>query len=344
MELPEVSALRERLARAQADAVSCLAAWERHGRESVSQEKLEHAQEELAILADQLAHLDSGLLRLRRAQLAFDRVRGVLARLLGLGHVEWLPAALLIATPVLILTAPLLVALGFGLGGVVAGLLASFAAAFLASAYFLRSLDRSNWAGRAGELRLWVGQRKRMIDEVKGRAEGARRNLERLEAAREMERRYRAALAELARAEAALADRRLELAARDWRSLRGVAFEGFLSEVFRELGYGVETTKTSGDQGVDLILTGRGERVAVQSKGYADNVGNGAIQEAFAGMAFYGCHRCVAVTNAGFTPAARELARRVGCLLIDGAMIQELIEGRVPGLGQVQRQRPHLTG
>lgn len=126
-----------------------------------------------------------------------------------------------------------------------------------------------------------------------------------------------------------LASRRYELAQVDWRSLRGIPFEDFLAEVCRELGYFVETTKASGDQGVDLILTGKGSRIAVQAKGYGDSVGNGAIQEVHTGMIYYECDRCVAVTNSTFTSAAKELAAKVGCLLVDGSQIPDLIEGRI---------------
>ncbi len=44
----------------------------------------------------------------------------------------------------------------------------------------------------------------------------------------------------------------------DWRSLRGVDFEHFLSRAFEMLGYRVELTKASGDQGADLIVIGKG--------------------------------------------------------------------------------------
>jgi HJR/Mrr/RecB family endonuclease len=123
--------------------------------------------------------------------------------------------------------------------------------------------------------------------------------------------------------------RRRELLARDWRSLRGIPFEVFLKEVFEELGRVVEATPASGDQGVDLIVSWAGTKVAVQAKGYADSVGNGAIQEVYAGMAFYGCQRCIVVTNSTFTAAAQELAARISCVLVDRGRIPDLIEGKI---------------
>jgi hypothetical protein len=115
----------------------------------------------------------------------------------------------------------------------------------------------------------------------------------------------------------------------DWRVLRGIPFEDFLQEVFEDLGYHVERTKATGDQGADLILNKNGTRVAVQAKGHAESVGNGAVQEAHAGMAFYKCHRCMVVTNSVFTSSAMDLARRVNCVLVAGNHIPDLIRGNI---------------
>ncbi len=119
------------------------------------------------------------------------------------------------------------------------------------------------------------------------------------------------------------------LAQRDWRSMRGVEFEHFLEEVFREKGYHVETTPSSGDQGVDLIIAKVGRRIAVQVKGYAGSVGNSAVQEAFAGMAHYKCDACCVITNSEFTESAKNLAMSTGCILIHGGQIVGLITNDV---------------
>jgi hypothetical protein len=115
-----------------------------------------------------------------------------------------------------------------------------------------------------------------------------------------------------------------------WQGMTGREFERFLVEVFREHGYEVEATGRVGDQGVDLIVTRGGVRVAVQAKGYVGHsVGNDAVQQAHAGCTFHHCHRSAVVTNARFTTAARMLAERLHCRLIDRDGIPELIEGRI---------------
>jgi HJR/Mrr/RecB family endonuclease len=124
-------------------------------------------------------------------------------------------------------------------------------------------------------------------------------------------------------------DRKTRLLLIDWRSLRGIPFELFLRDVFEVLEFATEPTKASGDQGVDLIATRSSQRIAFQAKGYEASVGTAAVQEAFAGMAFYKCHRCVVITNSKFTSGAQELAAATGCILIDGTMIPDLIAGKI---------------
>lgn len=114
------------------------------------------------------------------------------------------------------------------------------------------------------------------------------------------------------------ADRRLAVLANSrWRLLRATEWEHFLKLVFTELGYQVELTGMSGDQGVDLVLKRGGRKIAVQAKGYAGNVPNSSVQQAYAGQGFYECHACAVVTNSRFTDSAQELAAKLGCVLID---------------------------
>jgi HJR/Mrr/RecB family endonuclease len=128
---------------------------------------------------------------------------------------------------------------------------------------------------------------------------------------------------------ALLARVKYQLLHTDWRPMRGTEFEHFLSRVFAALGYHVQVTKRTGDQGADLIVAGKGARIAVQTKGYAGSVGNSAVQEIVAAMAFYRCTSCAVVTNSYFTCAARQLAQANKCRLVDGPQIRDLIEGRI---------------
>ena len=111
----------------------------------------------------------------------------------------------------------------------------------------------------------------------------------------------------------------------DCARLSGPQFENHLAEAFRIHGYDVALTGQSGDQGVDLIVTAHGRRVAVQAKCYNGTVGNDAVQQAFAGMAFHGCQACAVVTNSRFTRSAKDLAAKIGCATVDGDGLRRLI-------------------
>jgi hypothetical protein len=115
-----------------------------------------------------------------------------------------------------------------------------------------------------------------------------------------------------------------------WPTMIGGPFENFLAQVFEEHGYLVERTGRTGDQGVDLIVARGGRRVAIQAKGHVGTtVGNDAVQQVHAGMSFYRCGASAVITNSRYTASARALAERIGCVLIDGAQILDLIEGRI---------------
>ena len=109
--------------------------------------------------------------------------------------------------------------------------------------------------------------------------------------------------------------------------MRSVPFENFLEEVFNTLGYVVETTRVTGDQGADLLVSTCGHRISIQVKGYFNSVGNAAVQEAFFGTAFYKCEACAVITNSVFTAGAKDAAQKSGCVLIDENALPALIMG-----------------
>ena len=122
------------------------------------------------------------------------------------------------------------------------------------------------------------------------------------------------------------ADRVLfEMGVRDINVMDGIAFERFLEALFRRLGYVSEATQASGDYGVDVLLRRKKRRIAVQAKHYSAPVGLSAVQEAHAGMSFYGADEAWVITNNTFTKSAVELSRKTGVRLIDGAKLHEMI-------------------
>jgi restriction system protein len=100
-------------------------------------------------------------------------------------------------------------------------------------------------------------------------------------------------------------------------AMDGTQFEEFLAVLFVHLGYRVQHVGMSHDFGADLVLTSPRQRIVVQAKRYAGNVGIGAVQEALGAVHYYRGTRGMVVASGGFTESARELAARSGVELWD---------------------------
>ena len=103
----------------------------------------------------------------------------------------------------------------------------------------------------------------------------------------------------------------------------GTKFENFMANVLAEKGYHVQTTPKSGDQGVDLLLTMDGRKVAVQLKRYTGAVGNAAVQAVVAGMFHYQAKEAWVITTSTFTKSAKQLAMSNRVRLIDGRELED---------------------
>lgn len=108
--------------------------------------------------------------------------------------------------------------------------------------------------------------------------------------------------------------------------MKGYEFEKCMQEVFEKLGYSVEQTPLSCDQGADLILTSKkGIRTAVQVKRYSSKVSNKAVQEVVAAKGFHKCTEGIVVTNNYFTTPARQLAEANNIDLVDRNELIQII-------------------
>jgi hypothetical protein len=109
--------------------------------------------------------------------------------------------------------------------------------------------------------------------------------------------------------------------------MSGNEFEIFTASLLRRIGYSnVVITKTSGDQGVDVIAERGGIRYAIQCKCYSSDLGNTPVQEVNAGKVLYNCHVGVVITNRYFTKGAKELAAATGTLLWDRDKLAEMLQ------------------
>ena len=97
----------------------------------------------------------------------------------------------------------------------------------------------------------------------------------------------------------------------------GIDYEHYIEQLLQDTDFIVSRTPTTGDQGVDLIATKNGSKIAIQCKYYSKPVGNKAVQEVAAGKNFYECDYACVVSNNSFTPAARKLASNLNISLLN---------------------------
>jgi restriction system protein len=108
------------------------------------------------------------------------------------------------------------------------------------------------------------------------------------------------------------------------QAMTGNEFEDHVARIARSSGASVIMTAVTGDYGVDLVVGRRPNRLAIQCKRQSRPVGSGAVQEVVAGAAMHDCAHTMVVTNHVFTPAARRLAERHGCVLVGGGELTRL--------------------
>ena len=103
-----------------------------------------------------------------------------------------------------------------------------------------------------------------------------------------------------------------------------VQYEHFCAAKLRRVGWDARVTTATGDQGVDIIAEALGKRMVVQCKLYSSPVGNGAVQEVIAGRQFQKANFALVVSNADFTPSARQLAQSAVVGLLHHDQLAEL--------------------
>lgn len=92
------------------------------------------------------------------------------------------------------------------------------------------------------------------------------------------------------------------------RDMTGLDYELLVEGILRAQGFETTRTPKTGDQGVDLVAKRGDLRIAVQCKRYQGAVGNAAVQQVVAGAKHYACTMALVVSDAVFTPGARQLA------------------------------------
>ena len=110
-----------------------------------------------------------------------------------------------------------------------------------------------------------------------------------------------------------------------WMSLGGVEFERELGTLFRHLGYRVEWTPGSGDQGVDLVLRRDGKTIVVQCKSHQSPVGPAIVRELYGSMVAFPADSAVLACTGGFTRGVKEFTQGKPISLISAQNIISLV-------------------
>ena len=301
--------------------------WERYGLQAVTDEEVEAERGRVAAARRErdaaAARAGSRVARVRYHVL---RAAGTLQQVFGLeGRYAWVVAVFLgLAGTVAVAPAVLLFRPPAGPGAAI--LLGTFLLTTAAGLLFVmpvrgRLTDAADRVGREREAD------RRAAERLAGEVADGEDRLGRLVAAHLAQAEYREAVARHRKFEDLLTGERYQLQTTDWRGLRGPEWVEFLTRVFKLLGYRVEAAKPG--QGADLVVHGKGRRIAVQAVGTADAVGPGPVQAAFAGKTYFGCTDCLVVTTGRFTAGAVEYAEGVGCGLLDADRVPALIDGAV---------------
>ena len=116
------------------------------------------------------------------------------------------------------------------------------------------------------------------------------------------------------------------MSVRDIDGMDGIAFEELTCDILAANDFDIaESTQASGDFGVDVLAEKDGIMYAIQCKCYSGLVGIDAVQQVYAGKAYYDCHVAVVLTNQYFTNHAQKLADKIGVVLWDRDTLRELL-------------------
>ena len=102
-----------------------------------------------------------------------------------------------------------------------------------------------------------------------------------------------------------------------WDGLSASELERHVALLYGKLGYTTELTASSGDGGVDVILTRQGKITFVQCKQYRGKMGPAPVRELLGAITQRGADRGVVVCPGGFTHGAKRLAKAMRIRLVD---------------------------
>ena len=108
-----------------------------------------------------------------------------------------------------------------------------------------------------------------------------------------------------------------------------IEFERICAELIKKMGFEVETTKITGDGGIDIIAYNEQPMTAgkyiVQCKRYGGSVGEPIIRDLYGTTMGVNANKGILLTTGTFTKSAQEFAKNKQIELIDGKMLESLL-------------------
>ena len=112
----------------------------------------------------------------------------------------------------------------------------------------------------------------------------------------------------------------------DLMNLTPIEFEKWVKKyIFEKDGWEVSETKVTGDGGIDLIISKKGERSIAQCKRYRQTVGEPMLRDFYGTMMSEGVSRGYFVTTGLFSLAALKFADNKPIEMIDRRVLAEKI-------------------
>ena len=123
----------------------------------------------------------------------------------------------------------------------------------------------------------------------------------------------------------------------DINFLSGIEFENLCKNLIENIGFSVETTKASGDGGIDLIaynhepvLSGK---YIIQCKRYSGSVGEPIIRDLYGVITSERANKGILMTTGYFTKSAIAFAEEKPIELIDGEQLDVLLKRHGVSIG-----------
>jgi Holliday junction DNA helicase RuvB len=122
-------------------------------------------------------------------------------------------------------------------------------------------------------------------------------------------------------------------------SMTAVAFKEFTVSLFREMGYTVEITPGTSDNGIDLLLRKNNQLIAVQCKRWNTPIREPIVRDFYSALMSSGAQSGYVVTTSTFTSHAYSFAQGKPIQLVDLEALIDLATRRgskAPGRGKQQ--------